>query len=152
MVTLAPSKLAEAYQTYPTARAAAVAALRGIDNTQYERGGGVLYSESQNLYAATEPAGQDDDAHLAVGVRIPQGWSLHSIYHTHPSGDRSNQFSSHDISTAKQLKTPSYLLSIDDNKIRVFDPASSKVSKDSMVARFAYGNVVDEGRSRATGR
>lgn len=147
MVTLAPSKLAEVYQTYPTARAAAVAALRGIDNTQYERGGGVLYSESQNLYAATEPAGQDDDAHFAVGVRIPQGWSLHSIYHTHPLGPRSTQFSGDDVASARQLKMASYMLARADNKIRVFYPSNSKVSTDSVVVGcFAYGKVVDEGR------
>ena len=54
-----PSKLADAYQTYPTASAAASAALRGITNKKYETGGGVLYNKEQNVYAATDPGGRE---------------------------------------------------------------------------------------------
>jgi proteasome lid subunit RPN8/RPN11 len=141
-----PSKLADSYQTYPTASAAAVAALRSIDNKQYERGGGILYNKEQNVYAATDPVGQSDGSHFAAAVGVPPGWQLHSTYHTHPSGARSTQFSDDDINTAQQLKAPSYVLARDDNKIRMFDPASSKVQKDSFPStnRYSTGSLVDE--------
>ena len=149
MAKPSPSRLADNYQTYPTAGAAATAALRGITSKNNESGGGVLYNKEQNLYAATEPVGQGDGEHFAASVGVPQGWALHSTYHTHPSGDRSTQFSDNDISTAKQLKAPSYVLARDDDKVRVFDPASSKVSNDESAGRFsnikfAYGDVVNE--------
>jgi len=144
-----PSRLADSYQTYPTAREASAAALRGIDTKKFERGGGVLYNKEQNIYAATEPVGQNDGSHFAAAVSIPKGWSLDSTYHSHPSGKRSTQFSEDDISTAQQLKVPSYVLAYDDNKIRMFDPASSKVSKDDFgdkmsTARVSNGSIVDE--------
>jgi len=144
-----PSRLADSYQTYPTAREASAAALRGIDTKKFERGGGVLYNKEQNIYAATEPVGQNDGSHFAAAVSIPKGWELDSTYHSHPSGKRSTQFSEDDISTAQQLKVPSYVLAYDDNKIRMFDPASSKVSKDNFgdkmsTARVSNGSIVDE--------
>jgi hypothetical protein len=144
-----PSRLSATYQTYPTPSAAAVAALRGITNKQAETGGGVLYNKEQGVYAATDPVGQSDGSHFSASVGVPQGWKLHSTYHTHPSGDRSTQFSDDDISTAQQLKAPSYVLARDDNKIRMFDPASSKVSKDAGAGKFASsrysnGSLVDE--------
>jgi hypothetical protein len=150
MAKPAPSKLADAYQTYPTPSAAAVAALRGITSKTNESGGGVLYNKEQNVYAATEPVGQSDGAHFAAAVSVPQGWQLHSTYHTHPVGPRSTQFSDDDINTAQQLKAPSYVLARADDKVRMFDPASSKISKDQssgdMLAktRFSNGSVVDE--------
>jgi hypothetical protein len=144
-----PSKLADSYQTYPTADAAAVAALRGISNTKTETGGGILYNKDLNVYAATTPVGQNNGAHFEAAVGVPKGWQLDSTFHTYPSGDRSTQFSDNDISTAQQLKAPSYVLARDDNKIRIFDPASSPVSRDTRGsltagARFALGDVVDE--------
>jgi hypothetical protein len=145
----APSKLADQYQTYPTASAAAVAALRGITNKKTETGGGVLYNKDQNVYAATEPVGQADGAHFSAAVGVPKGWQLHSTYHTHPLGYDSNKFSEDDINTAQQLKAPSYVLSFGDNKIRNFDPATSPISKNSAGTmaggtRYALGSVVDE--------
>jgi proteasome lid subunit RPN8/RPN11 len=132
-----PSKLADSYQTYPTASAAAVAALRGIDVTKFERGGGILFNKDQGVYAATEPVGQNDESHFSAAVAVPKGWTLHSTYHTHPSGENSTMFSGDDISTAQQLKAPSYILARDDNKIRVFDPATSKTfDDDSSGGRF----------------
>jgi hypothetical protein len=55
-------------------------------------------------------------------------------------------FSDGDINTAKQLNAPSYILSQDDNKIRMFDPNSSKVQKLNASGRynFSYGSTVDE--------
>lgn len=140
------SKLADKYQTYPTASAAAVAALRGISDKGFERGGGILYNKEQDTYAATEPVGQNDGSHFAAAVSVPQGWQLHSTYHTHPSGMRSTQFSGDDIDTANQLKAPSYILARDDDKVRMFDPKSSKVSTDITNGRVSYsnGSLVDE--------
>lgn len=143
-----PSKLADQYQTYPTQDAAASAALRGISEQKFERGGGILYNKDQNAYAATAPVGQSDGTHFAAAVGVPQGWTLQSTYHTHPSGQRSTQFSDDDINTAQQLKVPSYILARDDNKVRMFDPASSKIQRDSggdrFANRFSSGSVVDE--------
>ncbi|HTV97797.1 MAG TPA: hypothetical protein VME42_17500 [Steroidobacteraceae bacterium] len=145
MAKPAPSRLADAYQTYPTANAAAVAALRSITNKQFERGGGILYNKEQNVCAATEPVGQNDGSHFVAAVGVPKGWQLNSTYHTHPSGDRSTQFSDDDINTAQQLKAPSYVLARDDNKIRMFDPASSKVSSErppgsAFATKFSLGS------------
>jgi len=144
------SRLPDGYQTYPTADAAAAAALRGITEKQYERGGGILYNKEQNVYAATSPVGQSDGSHFAAAVGMPKGWELHATYHTHPSGDRSTQFSEDDINTAQQLKVPSYILPFDDNKVHMFDPSSSKVLKDTTAAsgrfpvKYSLGSVVDE--------
>jgi proteasome lid subunit RPN8/RPN11 len=145
----APSRLANSYQTFPTASAAAVAALRGITNKQVETGGGILYNKEQNVYAATDPVGQGDGSHFAASVGVPQGWQLHSTYHTHPSGDRSTQFSDNDIATAQQLKAPSYILARDDDRVHVFDPASSKILSDPSSDRFSSnrysnGSLVNE--------
>ena len=148
----APSRLSDNYQTYPTAGAAATAALRGITNTKNESGGGILYNKAQNIYAATESVGQGDGEHFAASVGVPQGWALHSTYHTHPiEGTRSTQFSGDDINTAKQLKAPSYILARADDKIRMFDPASSKVLKDPPApgsaldgSSYSLGTPVDE--------
>jgi hypothetical protein len=144
-----PSRLADSYQTYPTPGATASAALRGIDTKKYERGGGILYNKEQDVYAATDPVGQSDGSHFAAAVSVPPGWTLHSTYHSHPSGKRSTQFSEDDINTAQQLKVPSYVLAYDDNKVRIFDPATSKTSKDDFgdkmsTARVSNGSVVDE--------
>lgn len=143
------SRLADQYQTYPTANAAAVAALRGIDNKLEERGGGILYNKEQNVYAPTEPVGQDGGSHFQATLSVPKGWSLHSTYHTHPAGHLSTQFSDNDIDTATQLKAPSYVLAREDDKVRMFDPSSSKVKNDSDLAhpgggRYAIGSTVDE--------
>jgi hypothetical protein len=143
-----PSKLADTYQTYPTANAAAVAALRGITSKNVETGGGILYNKAQNVYAATQAVGQSDGSHFSASVGVPQGWQLHSTYHTHPAGPRSTMFSGDDIDTASQLKAPSYILTLGDNKIKMFDPASSKVSKDSSWNfsdnRYSNGSIVNE--------
>lgn len=145
-----PSRLAEKYQTYPTANAAAVAALRGMNSSEkFERGGGILYNKEQDVYAATDPVGQNDGSHFAAAVSVPQGWKLHSTYHTHPSGPLSTQFSGDDISTSQQLKAPSYILAHDDNKIRVFDPANSKLMRDTSSSsvstnKVSNGSPVDE--------
>jgi hypothetical protein len=144
-----PSRLADSYQTYPTPGAAAVAALRSITNKNTETGGGILYNKEQNVYAATAPVGQSDGSHFSAAVGVPQGWQLHSTYHTHPSGYRSTQFSDDDINMANQLKAPSYVLARDDNKIRVFDPSSTKVQTDTGAGamgknKFSYGSLVDE--------
>lgn len=141
-----PSRLADKYQTYPTAQGAAVAALRGITgNKQIESGGGVLYNKEQNVYAATDPVGQSDGSHFAAAVGVPKGWQLHSTYHTHPSGDRSTQFSDDDIGMSQQLKAPSYVLAQDDGKIRKFDPASSPISKNTSSGKFSSGNRYSAG-------
>jgi proteasome lid subunit RPN8/RPN11 len=144
-----PSKLADQYQTYPTANAAAVAALRGIANKKVESGGGILFNKDQGTYAATEPVGQSDGSHFSAAVGVPNGWQLHSTYHTHPSGDRSTQFSNDDINISRQLKAPSYILAQDDDKIRMFDPTSSKVLNDRSIGHasnnmFSNGSLVDE--------
>jgi hypothetical protein len=146
------SRLADNYQTYPTANAAAVAALRGISEKLGERGGGILYNKEQNTYAPTDPVGQNDGSHFAAAVSVPKGWQLHSTYHTHPSGDRSTQFSDDDINMSQQLKAPSYILARDDDKIRMFDPASSKVLKsysggglsNNSNNKYSIGGLVDE--------
>lgn len=149
MAKPSPSKLADQYQTYPTAAAAATAALRGITDKTNERGGGILYNKELNVYAATDPAGQSNGEHFAAAVSIPAGWALHSTYHTHPSGQYSTRFSDDDIGMAQQLKAPSYVLARDDDKIRMFDPASSKISTSSQggslnKARFSDGSLVNE--------
>lgn len=146
-----PSRLSDNYQTYSVPSAAAAAALRGIDNKRNETGGGILYNKEQDIYAATEPVGQNDDAHFSAAVSVPRGWTLHSTYHTHPAGPRSTLFSGDDITTSQQLKAPSYVLALGDNKIRIFDPASSKVLKDTSTGRFSngsfsYGDTVDESK------
>lgn len=141
----APSSLADSYQTFDTPRAAAIAGLRSITGKKVESGGGILYNKEQNKYAYTEPVGQADGAHFAASVRVPQGWALNSTYHTHPAGPQSTQFSDDDINTAQQLKAPSYVLAHFDNKIRMFDPASSPISKN-VTGRFSPGSLVDESK------
>lgn len=84
---------------------------------------------------------------------MPAGWQLDSLYHTHPQGPQSSLFSEDDISTAQRRKVPTYVLSRYDNRIRSFDPATSKVSK-SANGEYAPGELLDEGapglRERST--
>jgi proteasome lid subunit RPN8/RPN11 len=106
-----------------------------------------LYNTAQNVYAATEPVGQNDGSHFEAAVEVPAGWSLNSTYHTHPSGDRSTEFSENDIDTAQQLKAPSYILPFDDPRVRVFYPSSSRMLRDissgDLFSTYSYGSLIE---------
>lgn len=131
--------------SYESAEAAAVAALGALrsGDKHVERGGGILYNAQTQKYAFTQPVGQLDDAHFSASIAVPQGWQLKSIYHSHPEGPQSTIFSGDDVAMAQQLKIPSYILAHYDNKIRVFDPATSAVTRSAGTSS-SIGSLVDE--------
>lgn len=150
-------------RVYPSATAAAIAALRAITGHHDEHGGGILYNPKTKQYVYTAPVGIDDDAHFSAAIQYPDPWQLAGLYHTHPSsgsygesavppGD-TEMFSPNDVDVAKQLKVPSYILSYFDNKIRSYDP---KIGQTSLNAQFggvvAPGDVVDESTNVAPAR
>lgn len=139
------SALAKDAQLYPSRTEAALAAVntaRGGDR-HVEVGGGILFNPQTRQYAYTTPAGMSQDAHFGTRVQFVQPWQLDSIYHSHPSAPRSTQFSQDDIDIAQRLGVPSYILTRYDNKVRLFDPATSPVVK-SPEGNFSPGTVVDE--------
>lgn len=135
--------------SYDSAEAAAVAALAALrsGDKHVERGGGVLYNPQTDKYAFTQPVGQLSDAHFQASIAVPQGWQLKSIYHSHPQGPESTRFSSDDVAMAKQLGIPSYILAHYDDRIRLFDPATSAVTR-SPNGSFSIGSLVDEPAQR----
>lgn len=137
------SALPEQFGTFDTREQAQIAALRSIRERKVETGGAILFNPASGQYAYTATVGQEDAAHFWAAVRVPAGWQLDSLYHTHPQGPQSSLFSEDDISTAQRLKVPSYVLSRYDNRIRRFDPASSRVSK-SVTGEYSAGELLDE--------
>src|SRR5262245_59477351 len=117
--------------SYDSAQDAAIAGLRSINDSTAEFGGGVLYNPATQKYAYTLPVGSGNGEHFAARVQVPQGWQLQALYHTHPKGPESTVFSADDVDMAGQLKMPSYILPLQDNKVRKFDPASSAIVKNS---------------------
>lgn len=138
-----PSALGDGYVTYPSADQAAMAALRSIQEKHVETGGAVLFNPQAGHYAYTQPVGKNDTGHFSAAVQVPPGWQMAALFHTHPVGARSTEFSPDDIDMARQLKVPSYILPLYDGKVRSFDPASSPVSK-SPQGPFAVGSVVED--------
>lgn len=134
--------------TYDSANAAAIAGLRSITEEQAELGGGVLFNPKTGKYAYTQPVGQGKGAHFSAAISVPAGWQLKALYHTHPKGDNSTWFSQDDISMAHQLKLPSYILPRADNKIRMFEPGKTPVTRGSGSQsdphEYSTGSDVDE--------
>lgn len=137
------SRLPAQYSSYDDMQGAAIAALRGISEKHVESGGGILYNPATKKYAFTSPVGQLDDAHFSATVGVPQGWQLKGLYHTHPQGVESTKFSSDDVAQAKQLGVQSYILARYDDRIRLFDPVTSPITR-SAGAYSSLGSLVDE--------
>lgn len=139
------SALAGGAPTYASRQEAALAAINAAraGNKHVEVGGGIVFNPQTQQYAYTTPAGMSNDAHFGARVQFATPWQLDSIYHSHPAGPRSTVFSQDDLDVAQRLGVPSYILTRYDNKVRVFDPASSPIVK-SPDGNFAHGDVVDE--------
>ena len=139
------SALTNTERVFGSADEAARSALRDIKDRRSEWGGGVVYNPHTNQYAYTDAVGQDDGAHFAARLHIPSPWVLHSLYHTHPEGADSTKFSADDIAAAKALGVHSYVLSLEDNHIHVFDPTRDKIFHDPQgIGDYAPGNVIQE--------
>ena len=72
---------------------------------------------------AAAPANHDNSA-LRIG--LPKGHTLAAIVHSHPGNDDLGQtFSNSDISTANQLKVPSFIRFAKDGSIRKYTPGKT---------------------------
>ena len=139
----AVSALSDSFGSFDTREAAQIAALRRISENRVEAGGAVLFNPCTQQYVYTANVGQQDAAHFEAAVRVPPGWQLDSLYHTHPQGPQSSVFSQEDIRVARRLNVPSYMLSRYDNKIRKFDPATSRIVQ-SAIGISSAGEVLEE--------
>ena len=105
-----PSFTTEAQAAQAGLRAAVALSLR------YEYGGAVLHCASG--YRFTQPVTVLDSYH--VNFRIDAGaCELTAIYHTHPEGGGSGEFSPTDIETADALHVSSYLAVVSDGTFKV---------------------------------
>jgi hypothetical protein len=143
----AVSALSDSFGSFDTREAAQIAALRRISATRVEAGGAVLFNPSTQQYVYTANVGQQDAAHFEAAVRVPAGWQLDSLYHTHPQGLQSSVFSQEDIRVARRLNVPSYMLSRYDNKIRKFAPATSRIVQSANGISSA-GEILEEAAFR----
>jgi Domain of unknown function (DUF4329)/Prokaryotic homologs of the JAB domain len=81
--------------------------------------GGAIYELNGQLVATAPETGNGHE--VTLHIRIPHGAHLVALYHTHPGSQSSNEdFSEADISVAKQLKVPSYILATRSGTIHRF--------------------------------
>jgi|GEM_PF-2339962 len=123
-------------QNYVTLEDAAVAALRAAaaQSGEFEYAGALVRSDAGFFY--TDAVTAHDDSKVRYAVRVPEGFALAGIYHTHPSGDGSRVFSPTDVQQAKSLGLPSFIGVMDDDCVRMFSP-------DMPVWRAPLGSVSD---------
>lgn len=84
---------------------------------------GVVYKSSDGVYCYTQPVTSGARDGFAIRVDFPPGAELAALYHTHPKGLDSEQFSRDDIDFAHAVKKRSYIMSIASGHIRLYDPA-----------------------------
>ena len=126
-----------------TVNAAANAVLDRSVAEDLEFMGGVLRSEDGYTYTVGEGvAGQDE---ITVTVRIPPGFQLVALWHTHGApGSLHRYFSEVDTALVKRMKIPLYLAEA-SGRLRVFnpgDPTMSRVRSRRMGLGHHPGNAV----------
>src|SRR5688572_14532704 len=99
-----------AQRIFLTSDEAALHALHGIAEQNYEVGG-VILRDQGGRYTYTVPSGNRKTRTFELRVKTAPGEILAAIYHTHPSdgiGDTNNEyFSPNDVEAADWLKVPS---------------------------------------------
>jgi proteasome lid subunit RPN8/RPN11 len=143
--TLPVSMLSETL-AYDALEDAAVAALRSAaaQSEKFEYAGALVRSDAGFFF--TEAVTARDEANIRYAIRVPQGFALAGIYHTHPSGDGSEVFSPTDVQQAKSLGLPSFIGVMDDDSVREFEPGMTvwRAPVGSVTDRdgVAYGRVI----------
>jgi proteasome lid subunit RPN8/RPN11 len=131
---------------YDALQDAAVAALRAAaaQSEKFEYAGALVRSDAGYFY--TDAVTAHGEADIRYGVRVPEGFTLAGIYHTHPSGDGSILFSPTDVRQARSLGLPSFIGVLDDDSVRVFEPGMpvwrAPVGSVSDRDGAAYGRVL----------
>jgi len=85
-------------------------------STEYEYGGAVLHCDSGYRY--TQPVTVLDGYHVHFRIDVST-CALTAIYHTHPPGGGSGDFSPTDVETADALHVTSYLAVVSDGSFKV---------------------------------
>lgn len=85
-----------------------------------EYGGMVLRGEDGFRY--TRPVTSDDPHSVRYSLTIPKGQKPAAMYHTHPCGPQSVQFSRDDIAMLRQLKVPSFIGEMCSQTTHVLNP------------------------------
>jgi len=143
-------------QSYGALEDAAVAALRAAaaQSEKFEYAGALVRSDAGFFY--TDAVTARDDASVRYAVRVPEGFALVGIYHTHPSGDGATLFSPTDVQQAKSLGLPSFIGVMDDESVRLFAPGMPvwRAPLGSVSDRdgVAYGRVILKSGLRAERR
>lgn len=98
----------------------AIAALYRLLNAPKEHMG-ALYVQGQGYqYTPTIDGG---DSHVKGKLSVPPG-SLAGLFHNHPGGKSSEDFSDDDKAQARRLGVPSYIQT-PSNKVKRFDPTTN---------------------------
>jgi proteasome lid subunit RPN8/RPN11 len=126
---------------YSSADDAAVAmlqiAMSETKSSDYEYGGFVVVNGDK--YYASLPVTDKDTDRVDYIAKVPADYKIVAIYHTHPKGFKSEQYSGVDVQTSKNLQVNSYLGVIADRSIRIFIPGFTSTFADDPAANGGVG-------------
>lgn len=111
---------------------------------------GVVFKKPDGTYSYSTVAPSQQADTFALRARMPQGYSLAAIVHSHPGNDADGQvFSGNDLDVADQLKVPSFVRFNKDNSIRKYTPGVTKTQRQRMVSsmqsqRTAQGDPISQ--------
>lgn len=127
---------------FDTADQAAQALTPKLTNGGKEHAGVLVQHANGKYQYSTLMEGDQDSFKLAA--RLPQGSKLAGIVHSHPGDeDVSQVFSPGDVSMAKQLNVPSYVLFQKTNSTRKFVPGSTQTRDMQMAGSRQTQKVAD---------
>ena len=107
---------------------------------------GVLVQTPEGKYQYSTIIEGDRDS-FQLAIKIPKGCKLAGIMHSHPGDDEISQvFSPGDVTTANQLKVPSYVLFSKDNSVRKYVPGVTQ-TRDMQLVGLHSSQKVAQGDS-----
>jgi hypothetical protein len=109
--------------TQPSAEHAAAAALRVLlhEARGYESGGFVI--EQRGAFRASTPVSQRSRSTVSYCIVLPRGATLAGLYHTHVGAP---EFSPRDVHNSERKGVPSFIATLRDGDLLVYDPATNE--------------------------
>jgi proteasome lid subunit RPN8/RPN11 len=92
-----------------------------IGNERYEHGG--FFVEQNGRFRASEPVTQRSGKDVSYCIVLPRGAKLAGLYHTHVA---SSELSVSDRRNAERMAVPSYIGTIRDGSVLVYDAGARK--------------------------
>lgn len=137
----APSLLTEttAYSSADEAAKAAEAAAMPLSRV-YEFGGVIVERNGRFFYTTPTTSGRTGE--VKIRALIPVGARLAGLYHTHPGDSCGEFFSTEDVSTAMQMKLPSYIGVLSDGSVRRFVPGQAYPATANICHGASAGEVI----------